>query len=605
MTRVNSDQTSAATATSLSVAQFLDVTAMIAGRTSATPHAPALGSEAAGLSYRELEARSNSLAARLRDLGVSADVAVGVYLDRGPDFAAAALGVLKSGGSYLPLDPQNPAERIRFMVQDAGAPLVIVNELYAKQLAIPSVVQIDIDVATSRDARPDFSPSQPGPDDIAYVIYTSGSTGQPKGVQVPHRALANLVHWHCRAFAVTPQDRASQVASLGFDAAVWEIWPYLCAGASVHFAPETIRADAEALRDWLLGNRIAIGFVPTPIAETMLRLAWPAQSTLRTMLVGGDKLHHHPRPGLPFTVVNNYGPTETAVVATSAPVAPSGDPGAEPSIGAPIDNFEILILDEQMCPVPNGSIGEIYIGGPGLARGYVNRPDLTERRFVANPLDPSGSRLYRTGDLGFFFPNGEIAFRGRIDEQIKIRGYRIEPNEIVAALQQHGSVQSAAILARDGGEQGTQLVAYLVSAHGTVPNAGGLREFLREKLPDYMVPTMFIAIDALPLTANGKIDRAALQSMPGTVLREQPPSAPTTPTVEQLLTVVRELLGVADVTPVDNFFLLGGHSLLGAQLIAKVRALFGVELTLVDVFDNGTVFGMAAEIERLQARKVA
>ena len=341
------------------------------------------------------------------------------------------------------------------------------------------------------------------PDDLAYIIYTSGSTGRPKGVEITHRGLSNLLSWHQRAFSVTSADRASQVASLGFDAAVWEIWPYLAAGASLSLADDFTCKDAEALRNWILANNITISFVPTPIAERMLLLEWPSDTALRALLTGGDKLQHCPRPGLPFLVYNNYGPTETTVVATSGLVPPAVDQCMEPSIGRPIDNTQIHILDENRNPVPPGHVGEIYIGGAGVARGYSYRPELTAEHFVPDTFSGiPGGRLYRTGDLGCYLANGEIAYRGRADDQIKVRGYRIEPNEIVVALNRHPSVAASVVMACDGPLGVQQLVAYVMLSQGSRVTGNGLRDHLRTQLPDYMVPSSFISVDEMPLTAE-------------------------------------------------------------------------------------------------------
>ena len=403
---------------------------------------------------------------------------------------------------------------------------------------------------------------------------------------------------------MTSADRASQVANLGFDATVWETWPYLAAGASLNLADDLTCKDAVALRDWLLANDITISFVPTPIAERMLLLEWPSTTTLRALLTGGDKLHHCPQPGLPFSVYNNYGPTESTVVATSGLVAPTTDRFVEPSIGQPIDNTQIHIFDENRNPVPPGIVGEIYIGGAGVARGYRNRPDLTAGRFLPDHSgEIEGARLYRTGDLGCYLPNGEIAFRGRADDQIKLRGYRIEPNEIVVTLNRHPSVDASAVILCDGALGTQQLVAYVVITNGSRATGTELRELLRERLPEYMIPSSFVTVDKLPVTANGKIDRKALSCATADTLLPEAFVAPASPTQEKLLAIVTSLLRARDISTNDNFFLIGGHSLLGAQLIAKVKETFGVELSLLKLFENGTVVEMAAEIERLRAQE--
>ena len=537
---------------------------------------------------------------------MTTDTPVGLYFKRSLDFVITTLAVLKAGGAYVPLDSSNPIDRILFMVRDSQIPIVLTGARANLQLASSSDlfrVHLIEDSAINEHADEDFC-AEISPNDLAYITYTSGSTGQPKGVEITHRGLANLVRWHQDAFSVTSADRASQVANLGFDATVWETWPYLAAGASLNLADELTCKDAVALRDWLLANDITISFVPTPIAERMLLLEWPSTTTLRALLTGGDKLHHCPQPGLPFSVYNNYGPTESTVVATSGLVAPTTDRFVEPSIGQPIDNTQIHIFDENRNPVPPGIVGEIYIGGAGVARGYRNRPDLTAGRFLPDHSgEIEGARLYRTGDLGCYLPNGEIAFRGRADDQIKLRGYRIEPNEIVVTLNRHPSVDASAVILCDGALGTQQLVAYVVITNGSRPTGTELREFLREQLPEYMIPSSFVTVDKLPVTANGKIDRKALSCATADTLLPEAFVAPANPTQEKLLAIVTSLLRARDISTNDNFFLIGGHSLLGAQLIAKVKETFGVELSLLKLFENGTVVEMAAEIERLRAQE--
>jgi acyl-coenzyme A synthetase/AMP-(fatty) acid ligase/acyl carrier protein len=430
------------------------------------------------------------------------------------------------------------------------------------------------------------------------VIYTSGSTGVPKGVEITHANLANLISWHNRAFQVGSDDSASQLAGLGFDASVWEIWPYLAAGANLRLAEPDTMISPEHLRDWLITSRITIGFVPTPMAERLLSLNWPIDSSLRILLTGGDTLHVRPPAGLPFLVINNYGPTECTVVATSGEVSPAGC-ASLPSIGRAIDNTQVYILDEQMQPVPPGSAGELYVGGANVGRGYCNRPDLTAERFVANPFVP-GTRLYRTGDRAQLMPDGEIAFLGRVDNQIKIRGYRIEPDEIAAVLNTYPSVIASAVTARGDGD-GKHLIAYVIAP--TAPTRCELQEYLLKSLPDYMVPATFVRVDDLPLTANGKLDCGALpEPSPHNILGDNI-SAPASETEASLAQILSNLLAVPEVGPEDDFFLLGGHSLLGTQLIARIRDRFAVEVPLLTLFERPTVRGLSAEIERLLVAK--
>jgi amino acid adenylation domain-containing protein len=582
------------------------VTGFIAARAQLTPHALALASRNQILNYGAMEAQAEQLADYLRSIGVGPEVLVGVCLDRSPAMVVAALAILKAGGAYLPLDPEFPVDRLRFMLDDAQAAVLITRQQIEKRIAKGRWKVVDIDEADSRVASyPKTSPAvNISAENLAYVIYTSGSTGRPKGVQITHGNLLNLISWHNRAFSVSATDRASQLASLAFDAAVWEVWPYLVAGSSVHFPDDETRLSGAALRDWLLEERITISFVATPLAESLTRLEWPRDSALRILLTGADTLHHYPPANLPFALVNNYGPTECTVVATSGTVVPHSHPTGRPSIGRPIDNFQIYILDEYSQPVPTGTVGQLHIGGAGLGRGYLNRPDLDAERFIANPLSSiPGDRLYKTGDLARYLPDGSIAFVGRMDEQIKIRGYRIEPDEIAAVLDQYSGITGSVVVARDdSGDK--RLVAYIVVAPGVELTHSGLQGFLKNYLPDYMVPAAFVQIPSLPMTHSGKVDRAALP-VPGpeNTISDQMYVAPRTATEKRLVAILSQLLGVGQVSVNDNFFFLGGHSLLGTQLIARTRDAFGVELPLRTVFDFPTAAEISSVIDEMLRRE--
>jgi amino acid adenylation domain-containing protein len=584
------------------------VAELVTQQAAANPDAMAVCASRDVVSYGELESQSNRLANYLRALGVGRDVAVGLYLERSPAMVVAALAILKAGGAYIPLDPIQPVARLTFMLNDSGARVVVGTTELARRLAPGSwkLVTLDGDaprIAAHSDTQPEGAAR---PENLAYVIYTSGSTGQPKGVEVPHSGLSNLVAWHQRAFQVTSTDRASALASLGFDAAVWELWPYLASGASVHVPEELVRSDAKALRDWMVSQGITISFAATAMAENLMQLEWPKTTALRFLLTGADTLKKYPSLRLPFVLVNNYGPTEGTVVSTSGVIAPEPTADQPPSIGRPIDGVEIHILDERQQPVAEGTKGEIYIGGAGLARGYRNRPDLTAERFVPNPFNAeAGERLYRTGDLARRLPNGQIAFLGRIDEQVKIRGYRVEPNEIAMVLGQHPMVQTSVVTAREDAPGEKELIAYVVLAPGAKLNAGELRDHLRKRLPDYMVPAEFVAIPSVPVTANGKLDRAALPAPSGSRPHTETYVEPRTAVEEELVRILAPLLKIERVGVNDNFFLLGGHSLLGTQLIARISETFGVELTLLKLFDHPTVAEMSSEIEELILLKVA
>ncbi len=587
--------------------EVFTVTHRVTEHAASSPHALAvrLGSES--LTYAEVELRSNQLAEHLRSFGAGPDSLIGIFLERSLASVIASLAVLKAGAAYLPLDPSAPADRLAFMLRDSQVSAVVTREGLADKLVAGSwkVVEVDSDRAKIASYSGQMVDTEANATHLAYVIYTSGSTGQPKGVEITRAGLENLVQWHLKAFQVSATDRASLLASVGFDAAVWELWPYLAAGASVHIPPDAARTDVEVLRDWLVEQQITICFVATPLAELLIQASWPSTTALRTLLTGADTLHRRPPQGLPFTLVNNYGPTECTVVATSGTVAAAATETRQPSIGYPIENTKIYILDEQNKQVPVGTSGELYIGGVSLARGYRNRPELTAEKFVPNPfVNGTGSaRLYRTGDRARVLPNGEIEFLGRLDDQIKIRGYRVELDEISSVLDSHPEVRASVVAVAETGDE-KKLVAYLVLATGSQSNASAFREFLQTRIPDYMIPATFVRMDALPLTNNGKVDRAALPAPNDNTLPEQEYIAPRSPVEQRLAELIAPLLRVERVGVNDNFFLLGGHSLLGTQLLTRISETFGVELSLLTIFDHPTLAEMSGEIEKLILAKI-
>ena len=402
---------------------------------------------------------------------------------------------MKAGAAFLPLDPAWPAPRLRKLLDDAKSPLVVTNADYADALAADGRTAIvpGRDREKIASAGGGISPIVRR-ENLAYVIYTSGSTGEPKGAEVTHGNLLNLIFWHRSAFGVTASDRASHLAGLGFDASVWEVWPYLTAGASVALVDETTRTSPELLRRFIVDEKINVAFVPTALAEPMIAADWPADTALRFLLTGADTLHGRPRTSLPFTLVNNYGPTECTVVATSGRIEAAGDGQELPPIGMPIANTKIYLLDEKRQPVAAGEVGEIYIGGTGVGRGYRNRDALTAERFLPDPFRPvPDARMYRTGDLGRLRQDNQIGFHGRVDNQEKIRGHRVEPEEIAAALNRHSQVMSCAVIARAGEQGDRKLVAYVVAAETGEPDANELHAFLSASLPDYMIPAAFVA----------------------------------------------------------------------------------------------------------------
>ena len=585
------------------LADVLSIPEAIRSWAVAAPHTKAVVSSVDSISYSELESRSNDLAGHLQTLGVGSETIVALLLDRSPALALAALAVWKAGGAYLPLDASWPEERLRSILEDSRAHVLIHDRLTSQRVSAYPLQKLDLSgeafLATNSRSSALFSPK---PSQLAYVIYTSGSTGKPKGVEISHGNLLNLVHWHQAAFAISSADRATMLASPGFDAAVWELWPYLASGAAVLAPPDSIRVSPRCLRDWLITNGITVSFAATPLAQRLLQLDWPTETPLRFLLTGADMLHHYPRHGLPFALVNNYGPTECTVVALSGVVAHDPAPLGPPPIGRPITNTQIYLLDEQLQPVPMGSVGELHIAGASVGRGYLNDPQLTREKFIGNPFssDPQ-SRLYKTGDLARSLPDGSFEFVGRTDDQIKIRGFRVEPNEICAALCSHESIDSAVVVPRQDSTGGRFLAAYVVLKDGPTPSASALRNHLQSRLPDYMIPVAFIPVDALPLNSSGKVDRAALPpANSANSLKSESAAADTTTTQTKLLEVVASLLKLTAINPQDNFFLLGGHSLLGAQLLAAIHQRFSVELSLRTIFDFPTIAALSSEIDRVR-----
>jgi amino acid adenylation domain-containing protein len=560
----------------------------------------ALRNGSRSLSYAELDAQSNRLAAHLEAMGVKVGDSVAICLDRSFDQIVATLAALKAGAAYVPFDPAWPEERIRYILDDSGASVFIApdelsSRIVSRAIALdPSRAAAQIASAVSSDSGGRLTEN-----DLAYIVYTSGSTGTPKGVEITHGNLNHLIAWHNEAFLVTATDHASHLAGLGFDAAVWEIWPYLAAGASISLVDQTTRTSPSLLQRWLIEQHISIAFVPTPVAEPMIAMTWPHDIALRILLTGGDTLHAAPGMPQPFVLVNNYGPTECTVVATSGVVATQSQ--GMPSIGRAIRNTDVYILDEQRQPVTGDTVGEIYIGGDGVGRGYRNLPLQTEQSFLDDPFTTvAGGRMYKTGDTGFSLPDGQIAFRGRNDNQEKIRGNRVELDEIAAVLNRHAEIAFNVVVTSVDPAHEKYLIAYVLPVDGASPSVRELQDFAAKSLPGYMIPSRFVRLSALPLSANGKVDRSSLppasdeNSFPEEATREA-----NSEIEEKLLTMVRGLLGTDRVGVEDDFFLIGGHSLLGTQLTLRVRESFGVAFTLRDLFEASTVALLAERIEAL------
>jgi amino acid adenylation domain-containing protein len=580
---------------------------LVKAKAHATPGAIAIQEGQRQVTYRELEERAALLARCLNRFDVPVGAPVGLFIPRSADLAIGALGILQAGAAYVPLDPSDPRQRVEMALRDSGCKFAVVQRGVIDRLPAGDWKTVLLDECESRGDRNEIVRTREiASDDLAYVIFTSGSTGRPKGVQITHANLLNLIDWHIRALNITSTDQATMQASPGFDAAVWELWPYLVAGATVHIVEDHLRADSRSLRDWIVATGITVSFLPTPVAESMIALEWPAETRLRFLLTGADVLRRFPASGLPFTLVNNYGPTECTVVTTSGAILPEDRPTGLPTIGRPIENVRVYVVDELFQQVPPGTPGELVIGGAGVGRGYINRSELSEERFPSDCFSCiEGARLYRTGDLARMEQDGQISFLGRLDQQIKIRGYRIEPGEIEAVMQRHPAIRSSIVVAGTTESGDTSLVAYVVINPDIPVSASDLRSSLLSCLPDYMVPSKFVKIAQLPLTASGKIDRLSLPApSPGNVLEEDHFESPHSETESWLADFLIKMLGVPRIGRNDNFFRLGGHSLLGAQLIAKIQQRFGVELSLRSLFDHPTLSGIALEIAKAIQAKV-
>ncbi|WP_134929243.1 amino acid adenylation domain-containing protein, partial [Pseudomonas protegens] len=554
-----------------------------------TPGAVALVAQGQQLSYDQLNRRANALALHLQGLGVGPDQRVAILARRSLETLVGLLAILKAGACYVPLDPAYPPERLAYLLEDCG-PVALLTQAGLRErlpsLAVP-LIELDDQQWQSGSAP---GPQVPGltAQHLAYVIYTSGSSGLPKGVMVEHQSLSALVDWHCRAFELQAGSHTSCLAGFGFDAMAWEVWPALCAGATLHLAPASDGPeDLNGLLAWWRAQPLQVSFLPTPVAEYALsqRLGHP---TLRTLLIGGDRLRQLPEAQR-FALINNYGPTEATVVATSGSI----EAGQPLHIGRPIANTQVYLLDERQRPLPIGIAGELYIGGHGVARGYLNRDELTAERFLDDPFsDRPGARMYRTGDLARWLEDGRLEYLGRNDDQVKIRGQRVELGEIETRLGAHPALQEVLVQARDG-----QLVAWF-TAREAVP-ISDLRDFLRRQLPDALVPVAYVRLEALPLTANGKLDRQALPAPGPEALVSREYQAPQGPLETTLAQLWAQVLQVQQVGRHDHFFELGGHSLLALELIQRMQEQ-GLHADVRVLFGQPTLASLAAAVEGRQ-----
>ena len=575
----------------------------------ATPAAIAIVFENAQLTYQELNGRANQLAHHLRGLGIEANSLVGIYIERSLETVIGILGILKAGGAYVPLDPSYPPERLAFMVTDTQVSVLLTQQRLVTQLP-PSnahIVCLDSDwtaIALESQANPICNVS---PDNLAYVIYTSGSTGIPKGVSVIHRGVVRLVKSSNYADFSASQVFL-QLAPLAFDASTFEVWGALLNGARLVLFPSD-KPSLDELGQIIERYKVSIIWLTAGLFHLMVDEQLESLRPLQQLLAGGDVLSvNHVqrfREALPnCQLINGYGPTESTTFTCCYPIEDAKNLGNSVPIGRPIANTEVYILNPQLQPMPIGAIGEIYIGGDGLASGYFNRPELTTERFIPNPFrNQSGAKLYKTGDLARYFPNGNIEFLGRIDNQVKIRGFRIELGEVETVLSQYPAIQKSVVIVREDIPADKRLVAYFVPISGQKPTVTELRSFFKQKLPDYMIPNAFVCLESLPLSPNGKIARKELPPPDGTLNLQESYVPPRHSTEQQIADVWAQVLNLERVGIHDNFFELGGHSLLATQIIARLRKVFTVELTLRTFFEAPTIGDLGERIATLNWAK--
>ncbi len=589
------------------------------------PDATAIVFEGRQLTYRELNARANQIAHRLQSLGVGSETPVGVFMERSEQLVAALLGVMKAGAAYVPLDPGYPADRLAFMLADAEVPVLLTESGLLAELPALQAEVIALDNDSQLEGERFTNPSSKiTPDNLAYIIYTSGSTGRPKGVEVTHRTVAHLFSATADKLEVLPGDVWTVVHSSAFDFSVWEIWGCLLQGGRLVVVPlETVQSQAD-LFELLCHERVTV-LSQTPSALRALlaareRLLYRNRDwAVRLIICGGDSLDQElamQLAQLPLPVWNFYGPTESSVWTTCSLIGPafaheSNDEvtalghsfqseSRTPSIGFPLPDLQIYLLNEGLQPVPAGVPGELFIGGAGLARGYLRRPELTAEKFIPHPFsDEPGSRLYRTGDLVRYRRNGRIEFVGRLDNQVKLRGFRVELGEVENALTALPGVKQAVVTIHEEAGRDQRLVAYVVLSETKPPSTTHLRKHLREFLPDYMVPTAFVTLDELPLTANKKVDRRALPAPERSEEQTEDFIAPRTQMEELVAEIWISVLGIEQVGVYDNFFELGGHSLLATQVTSRIRQTTNIDLPVRALFECLTIAAMAEQLDQM------
>jgi amino acid adenylation domain-containing protein len=581
----------------------------VAAQVAKSPDATAVVFETQQLTYRELDQKANQLAHYLQSLGVGPDVLVGICCDRSPSMIIGVLGILKAGGAYVPLDPAYPQERLAFMLEDANVAVLLTQAQLQANLPQTQarVVCLDTDWSTIQTVNAGDQAPKSGvtAEHLAYIIYTSGSTGKPKGVQIQHRSAVNLLSSIQNQPGLTAQDTLLSVTTLSFDIAVSEVFLPLIVGARLVLVSREVASDGMQLLKAM--NESGATFMqPTPATWRMLlSVGWQGNPNLKMISTGEALPRDLADQLLPKgkELWNLYGPTETTIWSAGYRIEADHKPI---TIGCPIANTQLYILDQQLQPVPIGVPGELHIGGAGLARGYLNRPELTAEKFIPNPFSTEPkARLYKTGDLARWLPTGEVECLGRIDHQVKVRGYRIELGEIEATLLQHQAVEEAAVIVREDQPGERVLVSYFVPTTGTVEDAyqaiPELRQFLKSRLPDFMVPPLFMPLAAMPLTPNGKVDRKALPK-PDAIRRELEANyiAPRNELEQQIADIWTQILNLEKVGIHDNFFELGGYSLLAIQVVSRLRQALQVEILLPILFEVPTVADLARRIETMR-----
>jgi amino acid adenylation domain-containing protein len=590
-------------------AAVVDVCARFEMHASLAPDAVAVEQGDRSIGYARLDAWAQDVAHQLRERGIGSGDVVALALDRSIETAAGMLGVLKAGAAFLPLDMSHPAERLNFIIEDASVRAVLVHGSKVEEQSFPGCECIAIDqsepgssgVDQSTPGAPNFVTSSAI--DAAYVLYTSGSTGRPKGVKVSRGALANLADWYGRTMDIGPSDRCSQVAGAMFDASMVEWWGGLTQGARVRVVDDATRTSPAALIRWIDEHAITHAFAPTPVAQVMMAESWPQGVALRVLLVGGDRLISAPQAGMPFSVYNAYGPSEATVITTCSRVEPASGTGLAPHIGRPIQGVEVRVLDAAGKPVPIGIVGELYIGGIGLADGYINRPEMTSEAFIVDPEDPEGlKRLYRTGDRARYRRDRNLDFVGRLDDQVKIRGYRIELGEVQTVLQELEGVRQACVVMREDVPGDRRLVGYVVPEKDASSTCADVwLSGLRARLPQYMVPASVVSLEQLPLNRSGKIDVKALPTPLAEHFGSQNEVVPPGDFVEkELVAIWEDILNYSPASLHHNFFKYGGHSLSALSLRSVIESRLGVSIELFELFENGSIRHLANHVRSLR-----